>query len=174
MHGTAEMVERILAAGSYRKVGKAGGSLLKTDKGDNALDTAIRLYDSKDIKKCHILIACLRYTNVAKMDMTTPDRDYPVTLAATGLVPHWILESLLKEYAHELTNTRKSGKHAIVKAIHMSIRRSAYGVHDELPHIFKSTFLINAIKNGRLKLIQQLLEKNDQHVCDELSRGESK
>jgi len=93
--------------------------------------------------------------------MTTPNRDYPVTLAFIGLVPHWILESLLKEYAHKLTNARKSRKYYIVKAIHMSIRRNeyGYGVHDELPHIFKSTFLINEIKNGRLELIQQLLEK---------------
>jgi len=174
MHGTAEMVERILAAGFNRNTGKAGGLLLKTNKGENALDTAIRLYDSTDTERRHILIACLRYANAAKMDRRTPDHDYPIILAAIGLVPHRILESLLKEYAHELRNIRRSGRHAIVKAINMSIRRNECGDHDELPPIFKSTFLINAIKNGRLELIQQLFEKNSQHSCDEVSMGESR
>jgi len=173
IYGTAEMVTKILAAGVCRDVGKAGGIFLKTNEGEDALDVAIRLYDEKDTERRHILVACLRYANAAKMGMKMLDPHYPTILAAIGLVPQRILVSLLKLYIYELTNTNESGKHAIVKAINMSIKGKEGDNHDQLPPIFKSVNLINACNDGKLEQMQQLLEKSTQLSYDELSREES-
>jgi len=174
IYGTAEMVEKILAAGVSRGVGKSGGLFLKTNEGEDALDVAIRLYDEKDTERRLILIACLQYANAAKMGMKMLHPDYPTILAAIGLVPKRILKSLLKLYAHELTNTNESGKHAILKAIHMSIKEKEGDDCDQLPHIFKSVNLIDACNDGNLELMQQLLEKGIKHTYEELSGEESK
>jgi len=156
--GTAEMVEKIIAAGLRRKVGKSGGLFIKTHNNKDALDIAIELYDEKDDERRDILIKCVQYANAIKMGMKTPDPNYSVILAAVGLVPRSILGSFLKLYAHEITNTNQGGKYAMIKAIHMSMKEKEGD--QELPAIFRSEILIKACYAGRLELVQKLLEES--------------
>jgi len=156
-YGTAEMVDNILSAGLRKNIGRAGGLFRKVNNREDTLDIAIRLYNEKDDERRYILRTCLKYANAAKMCMPTPNPDYPVLLTAIGLVPHHVLESFLKLYAHEIRNINITGKHAIFKAIHMTSRDNKNG---ELPSIFKSRILIDACNNKKLEVVQQLLEKN--------------
>jgi len=163
-HGTAEMVEKILEAGFCRNISKGGGLFRKTSNKEDALDIAIRLYDEKDDERRNILITCLQYANAVKMGMRVLDPDYSVILASVGLVPRRILGSFLKLYAHEVTNTNQSGKYAIVKAIHMTTEESR---GNTLPPIFRRKKLIYACSNGKLELVQNLLQKSAQHSFQE-------
>jgi len=165
MHGTADMVEKIISAGLRKNIGKAGGLFLKTNNKEDALDIAIRQYDESDDERRHILATCLQHANAMKMGMQAPDPDYPVTLAAIGLVPQRILGSFLKLYAHEVTSTNQSGKHAIVKAVHMSMEEHR---HHVLPSIFQREAFINACSSGNLERVQQLLKKGSQHSHEEV------
>eukprot|EP00555_Chaetoceros_dichaeta_P005811 CAMPEP_0198263156 /NCGR_PEP_ID=MMETSP1447-20131203/11561_1 /TAXON_ID=420782 /ORGANISM="Chaetoceros dichaeta, Strain CCMP1751" /LENGTH=443 /DNA_ID=CAMNT_0043951655 /DNA_START=9 /DNA_END=1340 /DNA_ORIENTATION=+ len=169
-HGTAEIVEKILSAGFRRNIGKAAGLFLKMNNKEDALDIAIRQYDESDDERRHTLVTCVQYANAVKMGMPALDPGYPVTIAAIGLVPRRILGSLLKLYAHEVENTNQSGKHAIVKAIQMSMKENQYHT---LPSIFKSENFINACGSGKIELVHQLLKKRVQHSTEELSSEHS-
>jgi len=170
MNGTAEIVQMILAAGVRENVGKCGGLFFTTDNREDALDIAIRLYDEKDEERRHILVTCLRYANATKMGMKVPDPNYSVILAAIGLVPRHILGSILKLYAHEVINTNQSGKHAIHKAIRMSMEK---GKEYTLPPIFKSEAFIHACSHGKLELVKKMLEKSAQYSCEDVTGGHS-
>jgi len=169
--GTAEMVEKIIAAGLRRKVGKSGGLFIKTYNNKDALDIAVELYDEKDDERRDILIKCVQYANAIKMGMKAPDPNYSVILAGIGLVPRSILGSFLKLYAHEIADTNQGGKHAMVKAIHMSMKEKEGDM--ELPAIFRSAILIKACYVGRLELVQELLEESTRNYGKEQSPDQS-
>jgi len=169
--GTAEMVGNIITAGLRHKVGKSGGLFIKNHYNHDALDVAIKLYDEKDDERRDILIKCLQYANAIKMGMKAPYPNYSVILAAIGLVPRSILGSFLKLYAHEIADTNQGGKHALVKAIHMSMKEKEG--NKELPAIFRSAILIKACHIGRLELVQELLEKSTRNYGKELSLDQS-
>jgi len=153
--GTAEIVQGILTAGHHHNVGKAGGLYLKIKHGEDALDIAIRLYDEKHEERRNTLITCLQYANAERMGVESTPRDYPVLLAAAGLAPQHILKSFLKLYTSEIIKTTPSGRHAIFKAVTMSVHDNKWG---KLPVVFNSRVLINACTNGNLVLVQRLLE----------------
>jgi len=169
--GTAAMVENIITAGLHHKVDKSGGLFIKTHGNHDALDIAIKLYDEKDDERRDILIKCLQYTNAIKMGMKAPYPNYSVILAAIGLVPRSILGSFLKLYAHEIADTNQGGKHAVIKAIHMSMKEMEG--NKELPAIFRSAILIKACHIGRLEVVQELLEKSTRNYSKELSPDQS-
>jgi len=159
IHGTAAIVQMILAAGHRQNVGKAGGLYLKTNHREDALDTALRLYDENDDNRRNILINCLQYANAAKMGTELPQANYPVLLAAIGLVPQEILKSFLNLYKHEITNTAPSGRDAILKVIQMSMNDNR---DDRLPQIFQNESLISACRSGKLDLVQRFLETSSE------------
>jgi hypothetical protein len=119
------------------------------------LDIAIRLYDEKHEERRDILIACLQYANAERMGGELTPRDYPVLLAAAGLAPQHILKSFLKLYTSEIIKTTPSGRHAIFKAVTMSVHDHKWG---KLPIVFNSRVLINACTNRNLVLVQRLLD----------------
>jgi len=171
--GTAEMVEKIIAAGLRRKIGKSGGLYIKAKALDNqdALEIAIKLYDENDDERRDILVKCVQYGNAIKMGMKAPDPKYPVILASVGLVPRKVLGSLLKLYSKELANTNKEGKHAMVKAIHMSMKENERD--KELPAVFRSANLIDACNIGNLEQVKELLEESTRNYGKENQENQS-
>jgi len=162
MHGTAEIVRVILTGGLKHNIGKAGGLYLKINNTEDALDIAIRLYDEKEEERRNILIVCLQFANAERMNLGSAPRNYPVLLAAAGLAPQHILKSFLRLYTSEIINTTPSGRHAIFKAVTMSVQ----GIEcAKLPLIFNSSVLINACTDRNLNLVQRLLDVAHQDSC---------
>lgn len=171
IHGTAEIVEKIIVAGLHQNIGKAGGLFLKKENKEDALEAAIRLYDEEDDERHRILVTCIQHANAIKMSMEAVDPRYSVILAAIGLVPPRILKIFLRLYTHEITNLNTSGKHAMLKAIRISMKEDKDDY--DLPPIFRSPILRKACTNGQLEIVQQLLEestrKPSEHIASEQS-----
>jgi len=155
--GTGAIVEKILAVGLDQNIGMAGGLFLRNDNKEDSLDIAIRLYDETDDERCRILAACLQYANASKVNMKVPDPDYPIVVAAIGLVPQYILNSILSLNAHEISGTNRIGRYAIHKI--MEIARDDTK-KKKLPEIFSSSMLVEACANGKLELVQEVLKNN--------------
>jgi len=171
MHGTAEMVDKIIVAGLHQNVGKSGGLFIRNDNDEDALDAAIRLYDEKDDERHQILITCIQHANAIRMGMKAIDPHYSVILAAAGLVPRRILGIFLKLYAHEITKLNRGGKHAIFKVIRMSMKEN--NDDNDLPPIFRSAILNEACNNGQLEMVQQLLEESTRKSFEHTSNVET-
>jgi len=164
--GTPEIVEKILAAGLRYKVGKAGGLFRKNYHKEDALDVAIKCYDEKDDNSRYILVTCLQYANAAKIKMEAPHPDYPVILAALGLVPPQIFRSFLKLYRNEITDMIPAERYAILKGIKIKMKDR----NDHMmPYIFKSRILINACRNRDLELVHRLLNESIHKACEDFS-----
>lgn len=157
-HGTADIVDKILAAGIRHNVKKGSGLFSSIHTKEDALGVAIGLYDETDIERRNILVTCIQYANAIKMGKKILDPNYSVILAAVGMVPKHIFGSLLQLYSHEFTNTNGSGRHAILKAIKMSESTDTF--FNEIPSIFESAILIEACSNGNSELVQQFLEES--------------
>jgi len=166
-NGTAEIVDKILEVGVHEKIGRAGGLYNKVNGSEDSLDVAIKLYDENDDERRHILATCLQYANASKMGLELPDPNYPVILAAVGLVPKRILESFLAAYSHEITRTKQAGKYAILKTIQLSEEDKK---DDELPSIFNDSILINACSNGQLEQVKDLLVKMSHKSSEDYAR----
>jgi len=163
--GTATAVERILAAGVHHSSGRNGGLFIQNKSGEDAFNIAVQLYDENDKERQNILSICLQYANLDQNSSkkVMPEPGYPVILAAIGRVPRNILESLLKLNAHEIKNTDHIGKFAILKAINMTINE---GHREQLPNVFTSDILIDAVTNGKPEDVQALLEKDYQYTVN--------
>ena len=98
--GTSEIVDKILAVGVVHKIDKAGRLYTKVNKNEDSLDIAIRLYDESDDERRCILVTCLQYSNAFRMGLKELLPDYPVIVAAVGLVRDAFLKTFFTFNIH--------------------------------------------------------------------------
>jgi len=161
--GTGAIVEKILATGLEQKIDTAGGLFRRVNETEDSLDIAIRLFDEGDDERCRILATCLQYANASKVNMKVPDPNYPIVLAAIGLVPQHILKSIFNLNVHEILGTNRIGRHAIHKVMEIANDDTKKKI---VPEIFSSAALVDACANGRLELVQEVLENNTESPCE--------
>lgn len=157
MYGNGAIVEKILATGFDQDIEKAGGLFQKNDNKEDSLDIAIRLYDETDDERRQIFTTCIQYANASKLHMKVPDPEYPIVIAAIGLVPDDILKSIFTIHAQDIANTNPIGRHAMHKVVQISKRDTK---KTKVPPLFYSADLVKACSKGDLELVREVLKNN--------------
>merc|ERR1712157_201767 len=67
--------------------------------------------------RCEVLRTCVQYINAKQMGLQLPPQNYPTLLAASGIVPLTILQSLSKKYIEEINGADSIGKLALKKVL---------------------------------------------------------
>jgi len=171
--GTGKMVELIIKAGHENNVDRGGGIFIKNKDKEDALDVAMRLFDEKDRETYSILAICLQYANAARKGKKEPVPYYPILMAAIDWCPPVVFQKVMKLNMHEMVNTDKIGKLAILKAIRLASEES---FHSELPDIFSNQILLDACTTGRSEVVKKFLENQDDTAshCKEKPQGRTK